>query len=67
MKKTLSNYLKTVDLSAYPPEVIALAYRLGEDDPAAVIGIPIEDSGLSEEDFYRVVCDIDEARLTELI
>ena len=64
MKRTLSNYLKTVDLFDYPPEIIALAYRLVADDPAAVIGIPVEDAGLSEEDFYRLVCAIDEARLT---
>ena len=54
----LMKYLATIDLIAYPPEIIALAFCLGADDPHEVIGIPIEEAGLDEDDFYRLVCTI---------
>lgn len=67
MKKDpkLTKYLKKIDLFAFRPQVIALAYCLGVPDPSEVIGIPIEDAGCSEEEFERLVLMIDAARIEE--
>ena len=62
--KKLLNYLKTIDVFEYQPEIIALAFCL-DADPSEVVGVPVDEADCDEEEFYRLVCKIDEARLRE--
>ena len=62
--KNLRNYLKTIDVFEYQPEIIALAFCL-DADPSEVVGVSVDDAGCDEEEFYCLVCKIDEARLLE--
>lgn len=62
--KKLLNYLKTIELFEYQPEIIALAFCL-DADPSEVVGVSVDEAGCDVEEFYRLVCKIDEARLCE--